>query len=106
MDNGCDADDLLPTAADLAGLDKSKWPVGIDGISAVPTFMNTRTNTTTQLSRADSQEVANRFLYYEFCHSGMVNGLLPQQYAQGCEPCSHKAKPSQNPNHDHDHDMT
>lgn len=34
--------DLLPTAADLAGLDRSKWPEGIDGISAVPIFKAAR----------------------------------------------------------------
>jgi hypothetical protein len=26
---------------------------------------------------------ANRFLYYEFCHEGYVDGLLPQSYANG-----------------------
>ena len=37
-------------------------------------------------TRADAKSnsaVANRFLYYEFCHNGMVDGLLPQQYASG-----------------------
>lgn len=43
--------DLLPTAADLAGLDKVKWP-DVDGLSAVPIFKATRTNQTTQLARA------------------------------------------------------
>ena len=42
--------DLLPTAADLAGIDRSNWPE-TDGISAVPIFKGARcvtTNTCTQ----------------------------------------------------------
>ena len=55
-----------------------------DGISAVPSFESTRSGTVS--NRADAKTnfaVANRFLYYEFCHNGMVDGLLPQQYASG-----------------------
>ena len=55
-----------------------------DGISAVPSFESTRSGAVS--TRADAQSnsaVANRFLYYEFCHNGMVDGLLPQQYASG-----------------------
>jgi hypothetical protein len=55
-----------------------------DGLSAVPSFAATRSGAvTTRADAKSSAKVANRFLYYEFCHNGMVNGLLPQRYASG-----------------------
>jgi uncharacterized sulfatase len=72
--------DLLPTAAELAGVDKSSWPA-TDGLSAVPIFDASRANRTTKLESTSAS--ANRFLYYEFCHNGMVDGLLKQSYASG-----------------------
>eukprot|EP01052_Picozoa_sp_SAG31_P013915 SAG31_NODE_849_length_11529_cov_3.342257_12_plen_149_part_00 len=72
--------DLLPTAAELAGLDRTKWP-DTDGLSAVPIFEASVADTTTNLRL--SVKSPKRFLYYEFCHNGMVNGLLPQSYASG-----------------------
>lgn len=72
--------DLLPTAADLAGVAKSEWPP-TDGISAVQIFEASRKDTATKLDR--SAPAAGRHLYYEFCHNGAVNGILPQSYASG-----------------------
>jgi hypothetical protein len=72
--------DLLPTAAELAGVDRASWPV-TDGTSAVPIFDASRADRTTKLESTSAS--ANRFLYYEFCHNGMVNGLLKQSYASG-----------------------
>ena len=70
--------DLLPTAADLAGV---PYKGETDGLSAVPIFEASRAGRATKL--AASSPAANRFLYYEFCHEGMVNGLLKQSYANG-----------------------
>ena len=72
--------DFLPTAAELAGVARSAWP-DTDGISAVPIFDATRPNTASKL--AASTPTANRALYWEFCHNGLVNGMLNQSYAAG-----------------------
>eukprot|EP00729_Bicosta_minor_P005062 gene5062-26935_t len=61
--------DLLPTAADIAGLPKSEWP-NVDGISALPLFQNS------------TVPAPDRYLYYEFCKAGSVDGLLPQSYCR------------------------
>lgn len=53
--------DLLPTAADIAGLPKSEWP-NVDGISALPLFQNS------------TVPAPDRYLYYEFCKAGSVDG--------------------------------
>lgn len=50
-----------------------------------------RENQVTQLSPESTEgaAAANRFLYYEFCHQGMVDGLLKQSYAQGWGQVTH-----------------
>ncbi len=52
-------------------------------------------NQVTQLSSesAEGAVAANRFLYYEFCHEGMVDGLLKQSYAQGWGQVSDRCQP-------------
>jgi hypothetical protein len=72
--------DFLPTVAELAGVARSAWP-DTDGISAVPIFEATRPNMASKL--AASTPTANRALYWESCHYGMVNGMLNQSYAAG-----------------------
>ena len=64
--------DLLPTAAELAGLDKAQWPV-TDGVSAAQLF----------LGGAAAQTETHEYLYWEFCQNSRVDGLLPQVYAPG-----------------------
>lgn len=53
--------DLMPTAAELAGLPSAQWPY-TDGLSAVPIFEAARPGRATKL--AASSPTANRFLYY------------------------------------------
>ena len=73
--------DLLPTAADLAGVDPKVYAFS-DGLSAVPIFAATRENAVSQL--APSSPTSNRFLYYEFCHESYVNNNnYMQSYANG-----------------------
>ena len=51
----------------------------------MPVFEASRADTATKLATttAAGAAAANRFLYYEFCHQGYVDGLLPQSYANG-----------------------
>lgn len=63
--------DLLPTAAELAGIPTSEWPE-TDGVSMAPLL----------LGRSDEQK-EHEYLYWEFCYYGNASGLLPQQYDKG-----------------------
>jgi arylsulfatase A-like enzyme len=64
--------DLLPTAADLAGLDRALWPA-TDGVSVAPLLTH----------GAAAQAETHEYLYWEFCDHSKVDGLLPQAYAPG-----------------------
>jgi len=64
--------DVLPTAADLAGLDRSEWPP-TDGVSVGPLFVGGEA----------AQTETHEYLYWEFCCNSRVDGLLPQAYAPG-----------------------
>lgn len=74
--------DLLPTAANLAKLDRSEWPV-TDGVSAVPIFSSSRQGKHFKTHPDVHPDAQGRYLYWEFCHYGNVNGLLPQVYDDG-----------------------
>ena len=63
--------DLLPTAAELAGVPTSQWPT-TDGVSAAP-----------MLTGQPEKQDKHKFLYWESCYYGNASGLLPQQYAKG-----------------------
>lgn len=63
--------DLLPTAAELAGLARDQWPA-TEGISIAPLLTGD----------VASQE-SHQHLYWEFCFYKETNGLLPQLYAPG-----------------------
>ena len=64
--------DVLPTAADLAGLPPSMWGP-TDGISIKDTLLG-------HASPSQGSQTEDRYLYWEFCHYGSVDGLLPQVY--------------------------
>ena len=71
--------DLMATALDLAGVPKTKWPE-TDGQSAVPIF---EAHAVGAAPSARPTSLPPRFLYWEFCHTAPVDGLLPQSYATG-----------------------
>eukprot|EP01065_Artemidia_motanka_P050264 TRINITY_DN8558_c0_g1_i1.p1 TRINITY_DN8558_c0_g1~~TRINITY_DN8558_c0_g1_i1.p1 ORF type:complete len:628 (+),score=240.10 TRINITY_DN8558_c0_g1_i1:65-1885(+) len=62
--------DVLPTAAELAGIPEKEWPQ-TDGVSIAP------------LLTGMGQQKQHEYLYWEFCMHSKVNGLLPQQYPVG-----------------------
>lgn len=63
--------DLLPTAAELAGLPRKEWPE-TDGVSAAPVLRG----------QSENQE-EHEYLYWEFCDYGRRDGSLPQLYGTG-----------------------
>ena len=75
--------DLLPTAADAAGIPRDSWPP-TDGISALGALLvdGPQQQQQRQQQQAEVHD-ARAPLYWEFCMESAINGLLPQLYKPG-----------------------
>lgn len=75
--------DLLPTAAELAGISKAEWPAVLDGVSAVSAMLGTDNATEKLLpgTQLNGRGAAAPFpvrpeghpVYYEFCWNAVAN---------------------------------